>query len=74
MTSELSRRLKRVKRIALLSMREQTGPCHLAAWWESFVSTIPNDADFADLDRETQQLIRSWEEKLSDETASNYSF
>ena len=67
MTSELTKRLKRVKSVALLTMREQTGPCHLATWWERFINTIPEDAAFTDLDRETQKLIQSWEKMLAGE-------
>ena len=70
MTSELHRRIARLKMTALLSMRAQAGPCHLADWWEKFTKSIPEGAAFADLDQETQKLIRNWEKKLA-ETDTN---
>lgn len=71
MTPELDRRLTRLKMAALQNMREQTGPCHLAAWWQNFINNIPQDAAFDDLDQDIQQLILVWEEKLSDESEGN---
>jgi hypothetical protein len=61
----LSKRLGKLKLPTLLRMWEYKGPYELVNWWEHFIRDIPEDADFADLDRKKQELILSWEKDIS---------
>lgn len=64
MASELNRRLGRLRVAALLRMRHYKGPYELVNWWEHFTGSIPQDAEFNDLDAATQNLILGWERDI----------
>lgn len=65
MKPELRERLGRLKLPTLLRMWEYKGPYELVNWWEHFIRDIPDDADFADLDRQKQDWILSWENDIT---------
>ena len=65
MKSELRQRIEKLKVPILLRMRDVKGPCELVSWWENFIRNIPEDADFADLDRQKQDLILSLENDIA---------
>lgn len=64
MASELYRRLGRLRVPALLGMRHYKGPYELVNWWEHFKRSIPEEAEFTDLDAATQNLILEWEREI----------
>jgi hypothetical protein len=65
MQAELRQRLEKLRIPTLMRMRENKGPCELVSWWERFIKDIPDGAGFADLDRQKQNLILSWEKEIS---------
>ncbi|MDJ0623775.1 MAG: hypothetical protein QNJ17_12475 [Desulfocapsaceae bacterium] len=64
MASELYRRLGRLRVPALMRMRHYKGPYELVNWWEHFTRSIPENAEFTDLDTATQNLILEWEREI----------
>lgn len=67
MKSELRQRIEKLKVPILLRMRDVKGPCELVSWWERFLTSIPADASFEDLDQRQQNLIISWEKDISEQ-------
>lgn len=47
-----------------MRMRHYKGPYELVNWWEHFTRSIPDDAEFTDLDLTTQNLILEWEREI----------
>lgn len=64
MKPELSSRLGKLKLPVLLRMREYKGSYELVNWWGRFLSSIPQNAGFEDLNKEQQCQILKWEEDL----------
>lgn len=64
MTSLLHKRLVRLRIPAMLKMRYYKGPYELVNWWEHFVNSIPEGAEFDDLTMTTQNLILEWEREI----------
>jgi len=64
MNSELSKRLGRLKVPAMLKMRHYKGPYELVNWWQHFITSVPQNAEFSDLNSETQNLILEWERDI----------
>ena len=64
MAGELLRRVKRVKNVAMMEMREKMGPVELVNWWKYFIGNIPPDATFESLDTEVRDKLLKWEEAL----------
>lgn len=74
MASELTRRLGRLRVPALLKMRYYKGPYELVNWWDHFISTIPKNAEFNDLDTTTQNMILDWEREIIESLPKTTSF
>lgn len=64
MDSGLYSRINKLKTIAMMEIHSKMGIVELLNYWNEFLSTIPKDATFEDLDRATQNKIRKWETML----------
>jgi len=64
MTPELSRRLATIQSVAREKKEAEVGFSEARRWWNTFIGTIVDGAEFEDLSRDKQDMILEWETAL----------